>query len=744
MKQFSQPIRRFFFLIFLFVAVLPAVRAQQMIDEDFLDNIEANAKLILDEAAPAFAINAIPDKWKNESAVVVGYKRSILFDKKSSGGFFSTKERGLFFFEKVRFKIKLNDPNAVETFSEIYFRFSDKEDGFIARIIKSTGEILTVDLSDAVSIESGSDMPEFFKSFFDQIYSTDRRYFKVAVPNLDPGDILEYMANTKSKLTVAVSGYIEFTPQYEVCSKNYPVMHNEIIIETDEKSYFKSISLNGAPEFIKEPTEDKNFSKYVFVDKDRATEKDVNFVREFLVYPLVKFQVTYANNTQFKGALIGKNGEIKKGFSKEELAKKAWEDYESTGNYAMNAGSYMSPSIQNFVNESWNALKKLGAKDWSEKDFLKNAYYYIRNKVLFQSNYLSDKTYAFILGSLLFQRDIKSELVITTSNQIGSFKDILFENEIRYVIKVNNQLYFNCTDHSNPGELVESLLGNESYIIGKPAKNGTQEIKPFNLPDAVFSDNSAGFLVNTSISSDMNTINVSRSNSYKGISKARSIDDAMKFTPYMLDDYKLFGGNDPTEGMRGNQQVEYDKSIKALKDEYKKQKPDFVKEDLQREYRQKVIYKDFKIISDGRSQKKSDLVYTEDFELPGMVRKAGKKYLVNLTGLVGPQLQIKDEQRDRKLDISVGYARTLNWVINFKIPDGYTVDGLKELNTAAVENETGKFSCEAKEENGTIIITITKIYKQATISKSKWKEMLQFIDAAYNNSFKYILLKPKN
>jgi hypothetical protein len=126
-----------------------------------------------------------------------------------------------------------------------------------------------------------------------------------------------------------------------------------------------------------------------------------------------------------------------------------------------------------------------------------------------------------------------------------------------------------------------------------------------------------------------------------------------------------------------------------------------------------------------------------------MIRKAGKKYLVNLTGLVGPQLQIKKEERDRKLDINVGYARSLSWVINFKIPDGYTVDGIAELNTT-VENETGKFSSEAKEENGFVVLKISKVYKQANISKAKWKDMLTFIDAAYNNSFKYILLKPKN
>lgn len=741
MKKNPIKIVRFLLPVLLLIIVTSKSVAQDFINEDFLDNIEANAKFILDEPASAFTTNIVPDKWKNESATVIGYKRSILFDKKSSGGFFTARDRSVYFFEKVRFKIKLNDNNAVQGFSEIYFRYSDREDGFIARIIKPDGQVMPVDLKDAVGVEPGTDMPEFFKSFFDQIYGAQRRYFKVAIPNLDPGDIVEYVANTKSKLNVSGAGYVEFSPQYEICSKHYPVMHNEIIIETDDKSFFKSLSLNGAPEFKKESSDDKNFSKYVFVDKDRSTEKDVNFVRELLVYPVVKFQVVYANNAQVKGALIGEKGELKKGFTKEELARKAWEDYENTGVYPYNDNP--AYNIQAFINESWANLKKLGAKDWSEKDYIKNTYYYIRNRILFRNSYLSDKAYAYIFGSLLFQRDIKSELVISTSNRIGTLKDILFEEEIRYAIKINNQLYFNCTDHSNPGELVESLLGNNAYIISKPPKKGEQEIKDFVLPNAAFSDNTADFIVNASLSTDMNSIVISRSNTYKGLSKARNIDNAMKFTTYMLDDYKLHNGNSPTDNMKSYQQEEYDRSVKALKDEFKKAKPDFVKEELQKEYHQKVTYKDFKIVSDGRSQKKPELVFAEEFELPNMIRKAGKKYLVNLTGLVGPQLQIKKEERDRKLDINVGYARSLNWLINFKIPEGYTADGISELNTT-VENEAGKFTTEATQENGAVVIKISKVYKQANISKTKWKEMLAFIDAAYNNSFKYILLKPKN
>jgi hypothetical protein len=58
---------------------------------------------------------------------------------------------------------------------------------------------------------------------------------------------------------------------------------------------------------------------------------------------------------------------------------------------------------------------------------------------------------------------------------------------------LNNSYYFNYTDHSNPVDLVENLLGIEAYIIDAPTKQGTQNIKPLTLPDASFQDNVSDF-----------------------------------------------------------------------------------------------------------------------------------------------------------------------------------------------------------------------------------------------------------
>ncbi len=711
--------------------------AQNIIDEDFLDVIEKNAAPLWQQSAPQFTTNTTPDKYTKESAVIIGFKRELSIDKKSKAGFLTKGERSLLFYENIRFKVKLNDKNAVNAFTEFYFRYSDKEDGFSAKVYKNNGGSSNVNLSDAVRVESSSSVPEFFKSFFDQEVGGGNRYYKVAIPDLEPGDVLEYVTITNSKLDVRGNGVVQFSPQYELCSKKYPILFNQIAIETDDKSYFKALSKNGAPVFKKEAAVNSEFFRYVFTDNDRPTEKDVNFINAYRQQPFTKFQVIYSNKEDVKGVLIGTKGEIKSGFTKEELAKRAWDDYAQTGEYFLGG-----TNVQAYVNSIWADLKKLGAKDWTEKEYIKNVYYRLRNMVMYRDSYLSDQTAAYLFGSLLFQRDIKSDLIITVSNAIGELKDVLFDSEIRYVTRVGKDYYFNFTDHSNPGELVESLLASEAYIIQEPEKKtGNQSIQPVKLPDALAEQNTALYEINAILNPDLNTLTISRTTTYKGISKNRNIADALKYTTYMISDYKNYNGNNPTENMREREEEEYNKMLRTLKERYAEDKPKFVKQELQNEFSKKVTYKNFSIASDGRTPKTTDLKYSEEFELQGMVRKAGKKLLINVPGLVGSQLQFKKEERTRNTDIDVSYARALGWKINFKIPEGYTLEGLPELATN-ISNEIGTYSCTASQANGTATIEIRKIYKQAAFSKTKWNDMLAFVDAAFNTSFKNVLLKP--
>ena len=180
---------------------------------------------------------------------------------------------------------------------------------------------------------------------------------------------------------------------------------------------------------------------------------------------------------------------------------------------------------------------------------------------------------------------------------------------------------------------------------------------------------------------------------------------------------------------------------KALLDEFKERKPVYMKEQAEKDLEATVRYKNFELSNDGRSYKKPELMYKESFQVGDKIRKAGKKLLINLPGLMGGQLQIRNEERVRSFDIDVRYPRKLKWQMNLTIPAGYTLEGIEGLKVN-VDNETGSFTSSAIVNGNVLTVDIQKVYKQKNIPKEKWPLMLEFVDAAYNFSHKLILLKP--
>src|SRR5690242_8293216 len=85
----------------------------QVISKDVAKDLGNNITEYWQEADPDFKPNIIPEKWNNESDVMIASKKIMTFDK--GGGAVLRIE------EKSHYKIKLNDNNAVKQYSELYF-----------------------------------------------------------------------------------------------------------------------------------------------------------------------------------------------------------------------------------------------------------------------------------------------------------------------------------------------------------------------------------------------------------------------------------------------------------------------------------------------------------------------------------------------------------------------------------------------------------------------------------------------
>jgi len=105
-------------------------------------------------------------------------------------------------------------------------------------------------------------------------------------------------------------------------------------------------------------------------------------------------------------------------------------------------------------------------------------------------------------------------------------------------------------------------------------------------------------------------------------------------------------------------------------------------------------------------------------------------------------LQIKPDQRTRKYNIQMPFARVFVYNIAFAIPDGYTVEGLEKLNVS-IERKSGGFSATATISGNQLVIATKKYYNHYWESADQWPDMLAFLDAAWDFSQQKILLKKK-
>ena len=88
----------------------------------------------------------------------------------------------------------------------------------------------------------------------------------------------------------------------------------------------------------------------------------------------------------------------------------------------------------------------------------------------------------------------------------------------------------------------------------------------------------------------------------------------------------------------------------------------------------------------------------------------------------------------------MSFPRSFEEEISMAIPEGYTVTGLDKLNKK-VENAAGGFVSTATVEGNNLKVKAYKYYTKSYLPNSNWKDMVAFLDAAYQFTQEKVLLK---
>ncbi|MGB3005157.1 MAG: hypothetical protein WBC06_01525 [Chitinophagaceae bacterium] len=684
-----------------------------------LESIAKNMKAVWEDADPDFSVSAVPEKWKDESGIIIAQKTRFSFDKDANK---------LAVFEITRRRIKLNDRDAVNTYSSVYFRIGSSNDAAGIRIIKATGSVQDVSLRNAVYVEDVDEVPSTFSPYIGKAntyYDKSKSkilYYKVAVPDLDPGDIIDYGTIFYDDNTVKKMSYIEFDPIYFVCTREYPVISQKFEIDTDNNSFVNSKSTMGAPVFKETGN---SITDYAWEDRNREKISDTRWVNRLIEFPMLKFQIVFSRSENRSDLFIGDRGELKQTISPEELAKKMNTLYNK-----LDGSSYYSMAK--------SYLKQIDYADMREDDFIQKTYYILRHMAFYRENGYSSELFASCFTQCLDLRKIPYDLIVTTPSTLTKPENIIFRTEPEWMVRVKDKYVFNATIFSNPYDFKEEFLNTPAFIISL-GKNPTAT--PITLPSSKADDNITTNTISASIDTASRNMIVVQQKAVTGLSKQNFNIPGLVYTTALDDDHRSYGGEDDVRAsMKGAALDSYEEKLRERKKEDKTRKLEYMKKAVEDEYDNVTAYNEFSLGSDGRTWRKQELNYTNRFELGDMLKIAGNNLLVSVPGLMGDQLFVTPDDRKREVDAYMSYPRIIRNVINFTIPAGYKVVGVQNLNMN-IDNEAGTFAVQASVEGNSLNVLVKKHYKNTIVKKENWPKLLEMLDAAFNFSQKKVLLK---
>ncbi len=737
-------------------------------------NLMAQTLSLGETIEPEFSITAVPEKWSKESAVIIGQKSEYLFTRLASGKKYTTVVR---IKEYVHKRIKLQDKNALEKFSTFYCVTMGKDGNAEYQVIKASGKRVDVDMKNA--IEEESEIPTIYRPIY---YRLGIKYFKIAIPDLEVGDIIDYNIRSTIDWDMKENG-IGFTPFIFSLTNGYSTMYQQYRFTLANGMKVKFRAFNGAPNLKMDSKasvfgDKESYLAYYMLDKDREKTTEERWSYELRNSPSVKFRVIMLADNDPGSKDLGM-----------ATVDRTFIDIEEVYKRYVGAALYRTTTVNTLVGYTteYIAKKKENGFLKNNDDVIRECYYCLRKvflemyykgpvhselekymtgkklykKVLKQQEKEEQKkeeredeirinsvTFATAFRMALAVQGIQSELYVYMPRRLGAWRDAVFIEELDYVMKVKSKRrnYFleafnNFDAFASPYTYLE---GTEGYSIGYDEPN-----RYYKTPGPVsnYSDNVSRTEYQVSFTDAMDIVNVERVNMFTGLEKSSRIGIANLDRTYLSKDFEKYYNQPGQKGKKKKEDEEIDITSSAGydnpdKEEKLKERKELMEKDIKAEF-DLDKYGEFELIDNGRYGDSAVLKYKETFSLKKLISKAGRNYLFDAGKLIGDQIKLDQKELEgRQSDIWLASARTIENSITITIPAGYTVEGLQELNMS-VDNESGAFISTAKTEGDKLILTTNKLYKKNFDKKELWPNYVAFLEAGYKFSQAKVVFKKK-
>lgn len=678
--------------------------------------------------------NDIPEKWKNESAVVIYKYEYYDFHKFGANVNYTFGKR---------MRIKLMDEAAVKEFSEFTFTerfYSNKGYGYS---LKQGSNTLGIKIVKPDGAEKIIDVTS-------EAVTSDKEK-KIAIPNLEIGDIIDYYFHSVEPFKSP--GEMGFDPIERTLGDVYPIMDFNLTFQTENDFYVNFNTFNGAPE-LKEVKADKGGErKYQIIAKDIEKNEFPRWYYPLLELPCYKFQVFFARTAGYQSRanafLPESTKDIKSKVSKEDIFNYYNPKFKPDGDlddiYDFLEGKQFS-SVEEKVREVYYFTRHFYFTRYIEAFVVKDANIFYpfdlySNPIFFQT----EEQFINHFMAFLKKEKIGYDIIIGTNRYNGDIANLLLRENVSILLKINTEnpvfLQF-FTPYSSADQFNYNLENTNAYLLEVSKGKKIIDAATIKLPSSAKEDNVSSSISKIKISADLNQFSVSRDNSLFGHYKEDEQSNKLYFFDYVYEDYTKYGTKKLMDLVKNkNKREQYQKELDALIAKTKESQKESFTSSVNSEFEFEVENYVIDVKNSGRFGSKEPLQYQETFTIKDhYIKKAGPNLIVELGKFLTSQIELTKKEKERKDNVYMSFPRKIENEIQFEIPEGYSVSGLEKFNKK-VENSAGGFVSTAVQNGNSIVIKISKYYTNYYEPNANWSKMMQFLEEAYQFTQEKILLK---
>ncbi len=693
---------------------------------------------------------AVPDKYKDESAVILTAHKNVFAKKKTGVGF--DRNASLIPLKRValinmddydRKLIQINDKSALEAFSEYdlpiksgnsdWFWQEKDERSYVlgVRIIKPDGKIVEVPTDEFILMQ----MQQKNKK-------ADRQ--KLAVPGLEIGDKLDIFIFTHTALK-----NIQPEPIIIPLRSEYPILSYTVNCKIDDDLTTVYSERNGAFALKTEQGPDKDY----IITGETTTPQDAepeNCYRPRLQSPHIEMLIYNRRFDEYTPIFARKDGVqanpdgMKTAVADRIKMLEGWSD--------------MSRSVKEQLgsvkgNPMKAVKKKYTSGEWTQAqtaDYVYNllVFSYLTGRYRYYAGTFVNELYAALQQAGI--KDVRKGIITSCNN--GELEDIIDYKDIYYFIYLpeTEQFFSNAfLGYNTSSEILPFFQGQKGLLTHnkKLSKNEREsEDRRITVPQSSPEDNRVVTTINAAV--DGLNMNVTTQIDVFGASKNKY--GLILTGENILNGYLSYLNR---EGIVADPQLlrkEKDKDKQARMERY----ADAAKE--QREQMQQLLkdyhgadvnnFEKLEVLSSGIgiTPDSSAISIKADYSLDGLVKRAGKNLIVNVGQLTNRYSEIPPSKSKRLPgdNVMLEYPSLDETIINLKLPEGYMVSAtsLASLNSETT-NDAVSFISKAEVKDGYLKLHTLYRHNKTSLPAQAWTDMVTVRNEVAKFNSKTLLLE---